>query len=117
MTRRALLVLAGLLTTLSAVLLPATATANPVGSASGTPTTASGGTVNPAAETPGPAILIGTGGITWSDVSQKGTPSLWSFLTDGATAALSVRSVFTNTCPVDGWLSLSAGNRAAAPGP
>ncbi len=117
MTRRALLVLAGLLATLTAVLLPSTATAGPLATAATTPATVSGGAVNPAAATPGPVILIGTGGITWSDVSQKGTPSLWSFLTDGSTAALSVRSVFTNTCPIDGWLSLSAGNRAAAPGP
>ena len=63
------------------------------------------------------SILIGTGGLTWSDVSSEQTPALWSFLRDGSTAALSVRSVFTNTCPIDGWLSLSAGNRAAAPGP
>jgi hypothetical protein len=62
-------------------------------------------------------ILIGTGGITWSDVSQQRTPALWSFLRDGSSAALSVRSVYTNTCPIDGWLGLSAGDRAAAPGP
>jgi hypothetical protein len=68
-----------------------------------------------AAELPNPVILIGTGGLTWSDVDADDTPALWSFLRDGSTAALSVRSVFTNTCPVDGWLSLSAGNRAAAP--
>ena len=34
---------------------------------------------------------------------------------DGSTAALSVRSVFTNTCPVDGWLSLSGGRLGQAP--
>lgn len=65
----------------------------------------------------GPIVLIGTGGITWTDVSASATPALWSFLRDGSSAALSVRSVDTNTCPVDGWLSLSAGQRAAAPGP
>ena len=74
-------------------------------------------TARPAAadDLPNPVILIGTGGLTWSDVDAEATPALWSFLRDGSTAALSVRSVFTNTCPVDGWLSLSAGNRAAAP--
>ena len=61
-----------------------------------------------------PVILIGTGGITWSDVSPRSTPNLWSFLRDGSSAALTVRSVNTNTCPVDGWLALSAGERAAA---
>ncbi|HEY3534317.1 MAG TPA: hypothetical protein VGK60_02025 [Pedococcus sp.] len=108
MTRRALLVLAGLLATLGAVLLPTTAGATPL---------PRGGTVDAADTGTSPAILVGTGGLTWSDVSEKATPSLWSFLADGSTAALSVRSVFTNTCPIDGWLSLSAGNRAAAPGP
>jgi hypothetical protein len=61
-----------------------------------------------------PVVLIGTGGIMWSDVSPKATPNLWSLLRDGSSAALTVRSVNTNTCPVDGWLSLSAGQRAAA---
>jgi hypothetical protein len=59
-------------------------------------------------------ILIGTGGLMWSDISRQDTPALWSFLRDGSSAALTVRSVNTNTCPVDGWLSLSAGVRAAA---
>lgn len=110
MTRRARLSLAGLfsilLVTLLSVLLPgAPAAADQPTSVAATPATATN-----------PIILIGTGGLTWSDVSAKGTPALWSFLRDGSTAALSVRSVFPNTCPVDGWLSLSAGNRAAAPG-
>ena len=86
----------------------------PGASASAAPTTAPHAV---AADDPNPIILIGTGGLTWSDVSAKETPALWSFLRDGSTAAVSVRSVFTNTCPVDGWLSLSAGDRAAAPGP
>jgi hypothetical protein len=64
-----------------------------------------------------PVVLVGTGGLTWSDVNPDDTPALWSMLENGSTAALTVRSVFTNTCPVDGWLSLSAGTRAAAPGP
>ncbi|HEV7148845.1 MAG TPA: hypothetical protein VGN48_17785, partial [Pedococcus sp.] len=65
----------------------------------------------------GPTVFVGTGGLTWSDVSPAATPALWSLLRDGASAGLSIQSVFINTCPVDGWLTLSAGNRAAAPGP
>jgi hypothetical protein len=99
-TRRVLALLAGLLATL------ATATA-----------LAPAAAATPAAAEAAPVVLIGTGGITWTDVSQKETPALWSFLRDGSSAALSVRSVNTNTCPVDGWLGLSAGQRAAAPGP
>jgi len=60
----------------------------------------------------GSIVVIGTGGLSWSDVSAEATPALWSLLRDGATAALTVRSVRANTCPVDGWLTLSAGERA-----
>lgn len=63
----------------------------------------------------GATVLIGTGGITWTDVSEKATPNLWQLLRDGSSAAMSIRSVETNTCPIDGWLGLSAANRAAAP--
>ena len=57
-------------------------------------------------------VVVGTGGVTWSDVSPAATPALWSLLQDGASASLTVRSVHSNTCPVDGWLTLSAGERA-----
>ncbi len=63
----------------------------------------------------GAVVLIGTGGISWSDVDEETTPNLWLLLRDGSSAAMSVRSVATNTCPADGWLGLSAGSRAAAP--
>jgi hypothetical protein len=65
-----------------------------------------------ATATTAPVIFVGTGGITWSDVSPTATPALWLLLRDGASASLTVRSVHSNTCPVDGWLSLSAGERA-----
>jgi hypothetical protein len=67
-----------------------------------------------AAEPSGAVVVIGTGGISWSDVSEETTPNLWLLLRDGSSAALSVRSVYSNTCPADGWLGLSAGGRAAA---
>jgi len=58
-------------------------------------------------------VVIGTTGLSWNDISAQKTPSLWSLLRDGATATLGVRSVHANTCPVDGWLALSAGEQAA----
>ena len=61
----------------------------------------------------GSIVVIGTGGLSWSDVSAQATPALWSLLRDGATATLSVHSVHANTCPVDGWLTLSAGEQAS----
>ena len=68
-----------------------------------------------ATEPSGAVVLIGTGGISWSDVDKETTPNLWLLLRDGSSAALSVRSVYSNTCPIDGWLGVSAGARAAAP--
>jgi hypothetical protein len=69
----------------------------------------------PQSQPTGATVLIGTGGIIWSDVSREATPRLWELLRDGSGAALTVRSVNTSTCPVDAWLGLSAGERAAAP--
>ena len=68
-------------------------------------------------EPAGAVVVIGTGGISWSDVDEQTTPNLWLLLRDGSSAALSVRSVYSNTCPADGWLGLSAGGRAAADRP
>jgi hypothetical protein len=79
-----------------------------IGSVISSSSTSSGGK-----ETGGSIVLIGTGGLSWSDVSPRTTPTLWSFLRDGATATMTVRSVHANTCPVDGWLTLSAGEQAS----
>ena len=98
MLRRALAVTVALATVLMGLLL-----------AAASPSTAR------ADEPSGAVVLLGTGGISWADVSKEATPNLWLLLRDGSSAALSVRSVNSNTCPADGWLGLSAGGRAAAP--
>ena len=61
---------------------------------------------------PGPVVLIGTGGLRWDDAADS-TPALFSLLDFGAVGTLAVRSVRPTTCPVDGWLGVSAGRRAA----
>lgn len=61
----------------------------------------------------GPVVLVGTPGLTWTDVSAGNTPALWSLLTTGAIGTLTARSVRASACPVDGWLAVSAGRRAA----
>lgn len=66
-------------------------------------------------EPTGTTVLVGTGGIIWADVDAETTPRLWELLSEGSGAALTVRSVNTATCPVDAWLGVSAGERAAAP--
>jgi len=64
----------------------------------------------------GSMVVIGTGGLSWGDISPRTTPTLWSLLRDGASATLGVHSVHANTCPVDGWLTLSAGEQAGDAG-
>jgi hypothetical protein len=64
----------------------------------------------------GSIVVVGTGGLSWSDVSPRTTPAIWSLLRDGATATLTVRSVHANTCPVDGWLTFAAGEQAGDEG-
>ena len=66
---------------------------------------------------PGPVVLVGTGGVRWSDTGPA-TPALNRLLAEGAVGVESARSVRASTCPVDGWLGVSAGARAAdEPGP
>jgi hypothetical protein len=60
-----------------------------------------------------PLVVIGISGVQWSQVSPTATPALWSMVRDGSTATVTVRSVYASTCPVDGWLSVNAGQRAA----
>jgi hypothetical protein len=69
---------------------------------------------SPAAST-GTLVVIGTGGIRPGDLDRSRTPALWGLLRDGSSAALNITSVHATTCPVDGWLTLSAGDRAGQP--
>ncbi len=66
-----------------------------------------------AATSSGPLVVIGVGGVRWADVTATGTPAMWSLLEQGSTATVTVRSVYAATCPVDGWLTVNAGQRAA----
>jgi hypothetical protein len=61
----------------------------------------------------GPLVVVGIGGVRWSDVDDARTPALASLARRAAIADVAVRSVRTTTCPVDGWLTVSAGRRAA----
>lgn len=70
----------------------------------------------PAAEDdapPGPVVLLGTTGLRWDDVSPEETPALSRLLREASVADMAIRSVRTVACPIDGWLALSAGRRAA----
>lgn len=64
-------------------------------------------------DSPGTVVVLGTGGLRWEDLSAVATPELWRLGEEGAVANMVVRSVRTAACPVDGWLAVSAGRRAA----
>ncbi|MQA97845.1 MAG: hypothetical protein GEV11_25700 [Streptosporangiales bacterium] len=63
------------------------------------------------------AVLLGVPGLQWSDVNERDTPNLWRLSGAGAVGSLSVRTTRTQACPVDGWLTVSAGQRALPGGP
>lgn len=111
MTRRRILQGASGLVVLAVVLLVTFAFGVGAGTAVPSPPASTG-----AAKTGRALVVVGAGGLSWSDVSPSATPHLWRMLRGGGSAAVSVRSIHANTCPVDGWLSLSAGTRAGGPG-
>ncbi|BCB89177.1 hypothetical protein Psuf_064900 [Phytohabitans suffuscus] len=57
-------------------------------------------------------IVAGVPGLRWEDVSPQTTPTLWAMAERGSIASLSVQSADQPTCPLDGWVTLGAGNRA-----
>ena len=60
-------------------------------------------------------VLIGVPGLRWAQVSAAATPALWRLARRGSVGSLSVTGVSPVSCPADGWLTLNAGARAAAP--
>ena len=68
-----------------------------------------------ASSPPRRVVLIGIPGLRWTDVSAAATPVLWRLASAGSVGSLLVSWDSTVTCPADGWLTLNAGARAAAP--
>ncbi|MGW5876530.1 hypothetical protein ACWFMI_08255 [Nocardiopsis terrae] len=62
----------------------------------------------------GPVVLVGVPGLLWEDVTPERTPALWELAETGAIGNVSIRTATSRTCPTDGWLSVSAGQRALA---
>ena len=60
-------------------------------------------------------VLVGIGGLRWSDVSPTTTPALWRLAGRGSVGSLVVGGIHPRTCPADGWLTLNAAARAAVP--
>ncbi|WP_146148175.1 hypothetical protein [Glycomyces artemisiae] len=62
-------------------------------------------------------VIVGVPGLAWSDLDPDATPNLWDLAGTGASAAMSVRTLGSWTCPEAGWLSLGAGERAGGVAP
>src|SRR3954452_16575605 len=60
----------------------------------------------------GRVVLIGVPGLQWGDIHDTATPNLARLASQGSSAALSVKTVGPHTCPIDGWLTVSAGQRS-----
>lgn len=97
---------AGAALTLTAFLAGALAWAAPAGAA-----------VDGSASRARHVIIVGLGGLLWSDVSPAVTPELWRIAEQGSAGSLDVSGVTERTCPAEGWLTLNGGARAAVPGP
>jgi hypothetical protein len=136
---RAATVLSPLLAVLTVVLLGVVALVGAAPAATAAPATPDGGTsttdrtattgtatagaasdADPAGEAPEPTatperplVVAGVAGLEWSDLDRTRTPRLWALVAGGDVASIAVRTL-SPTCPVDAWLTLSAGNRVTS---
>jgi len=70
----------------------------------------------PAEEPVAPVVVVGVAGLRWTDVSRSTTPNLWHMIGGGSVASINVRTAAPATCPLDAWLTLSAGSRTVSAG-
>ena len=63
---------------------------------------------------PAPVVVVGVSDLRWTDIDPEVTPTLWRLVGNSAVGSVSVRTVRAVTCPIDGWLSLSAGSEATS---
>jgi hypothetical protein len=61
---------------------------------------------------PGGVVLIGVPGLAWTDVTPADMPTLHALAGTESVASLTVRTIRSRTCTVDGWLTVGAGKRA-----
>ncbi len=63
-------------------------------------------------------VVVGVPGLRWADVDKNRTPHLWRLVGQGAAGSMSTRTVPPPdsgiSCPVGGWLTVSAGQRAGS---
>lgn len=61
-------------------------------------------------------VVLGVGGLAWTDIDAEHTPNLNTLAENGALAELNTNSARNFTCTLDGWLTLSAGAPAVSTG-
>lgn len=69
-----------------------------------------------AAPRAGSVVIVAVPALKWSDVSEQRTPALWRLAGRAAVGSLSVRATSDSaqsvTAPIDGFVTIGAGNRA-----
>ncbi len=58
-------------------------------------------------------IVVGLGGLRWSDITPAATPAIWRLAERGSVGSLRDSAVWPRACPADGWLTLNGAARAA----
>ena len=58
-------------------------------------------------------IFLGVSGFKFEDLDPRTTPNLWKMMKSGQIGTITPRSVRSTSCPVDGWLGVGSGRRAA----
>jgi hypothetical protein len=59
------------------------------------------------------AVSINVSGFSFEDLDPRTTPHLWVMMKSAQIGTITPRSVRSTSCPVDGWLGLGSGRRAA----
>jgi hypothetical protein len=58
-------------------------------------------------------VSINVSGFSFEDLDPRTTPHLWVMMKNAQIGTITPRSVRSTSCPVDGWLGLGSGRRAA----
>ncbi|WP_228282343.1 alkaline phosphatase family protein [Brevibacterium atlanticum] len=59
------------------------------------------------------AVSVSVSGFSFEDLDPRTTPHLWVMMKNAQIGTITPRSVRSTSCPVDGWLGLGSGRRAA----
>lgn len=95
---------------------PASQASASTAASTSTSTTVSSSTADAVPEKPesdNAPIFIGVSGFSFEDLDPRTTPNLWKMMKSAQIGTITPRSVHASSCPVDGWLAVGSGRRAA----